>query len=111
MVGCGSSNVVPVSGTLTYKGLPVPGAVILFTPEGGRQTAAETDDEGHFEVQYDEKTRGAVVGKTRIFIQPKMGKPSPTKELAPAFNKYGAANSQKYVEINKDTKVLNLDLD
>jgi hypothetical protein len=111
MVGCGGSNIVPVTGKLTYKGQPVPGAVILFTPQEGRQSAAETDDEGNFELRYDEKTMGAVVGKHHIFIQPKMGKPAPSKDVAPAFDKYGAAKSKKDVEITKDTKVLNLELD
>jgi hypothetical protein len=111
MIGCGGSGIVPVTGKLTYKGQPVPGAVILFTPTEGRQSAAETDDEGNFEVLYDERTKGAVIGKHHIFIQPKMGKPSPSKEVAPVFNKYSAVNSKKDVEITKDTKVLNLDLD
>ena len=36
IVGCGNSDVVAVSGQLTYKGKPVTNAYVHFVPEKGR---------------------------------------------------------------------------
>lgn len=68
LAGCNSSNVVPVSGTLTYKGKPVTNAFIHFVPESGRPSLGETDSQGRFTLTYDPDTRGATLGKHRVFV-------------------------------------------
>ena len=69
VAGCGGSNVVPVSGTLTYKGKPVTNAFINFVPETGRPSMGETDQNGRFTLTYDPQTKGAQRGKHRVFVQ------------------------------------------
>lgn len=128
LAGCGSSGptIVPVSGTLTYKGKPVPHAAIRFMPENGRPSAGETDEEGRFTLSYDREHEGAVVGKHKVWVSALrtrpttpaeqkaaiMGKKPPvTRDLAAFFEKYGQKNSPVEIVIDKNTRELKLDWD
>lgn len=56
VVGCkgGGSRLERVEGTITYKGQPVAGATVMFSPVGeGATTAgfAITDENGHYQLQ------------------------------------------------------------
>lgn len=124
LVGCGGSNVVAVSGTLTYKGKPVPYAFVNFVPESGRPSIGETDENGRFTLTYDPQTKGAQLGKHRVFVRindaamagsqpgtvpgakPKMG-----PEMQEFFSKYSGDKSKVEVTIDKATTDLKLDWD
>jgi hypothetical protein len=123
LAGCGGSNVVPVSGTLTYKGRPVTNAFVHFVPDTGRPSRGETDPSGKFTLVYDPETKGAERGKHRVFVQynpladaslpgtipgepPKL-----SKELQEFFTKYGGDKSPVQVEITKGTSDLKLEWD
>src|SRR5437016_243304 len=107
LAGCGDSGpkVVQVSGTLKYKGQPVTNAYITFLPEFGRQSWAQTDDQGRFKINYDKHQDGAVVGKHKVWVQQRatttaereaemQGKALPTtRDMAAFFQKYSAENS------------------
>jgi hypothetical protein len=123
VTGCGQSNVVAVSGTLTYKGQPVTNAIVHFVPETGRPSMGETDPQGNFVLTYDPQTKGAQRGKHRVFVQHNAAAdqsrpgtipgmpvvlPADLKEL---FNKYGGANSKVEVVIDKSIRDLRLDWD
>jgi hypothetical protein len=122
LTGCGRSNIVKVTGTLTYKGKPVPNALLTFEPAHGRQSWAETDEQGRFKIHYDPQQDGAVVGKHKLFIELKpttdaqreaamQGKPPPLPpEMKAFFHKYSPLNSKHTVEITSSTKELKLDL-
>lgn len=118
LAGCGDgSNLVPVTGTLTYKGNPVTNAYIDFTPEQGRPSWGQTDDQGRFKLEYDGKHKGAVVGKHKVSVrvgpqttadrEPGMAPPQ-SKEMAAFFDKYSFTNSKIEVVIDKNTKDLKL---
>lgn len=125
LAGCGDSGptIVPVSGTLTYKGKPVANARVDFTPEHGRPSWGATDEEGHFTLNYDRGHDGAIVGKHTVSVAkrpttPKeqeavmMGKKMPmSKEMATFFEKYGGRNSKVEVVIDKNTREVKLDWD
>ena len=120
LAGCGKSNIVQVSGTLTYKGTPVPNALLTFEPDHGRQSWAQTDEQGRF---YDRDQDGAVIGKHKVFLEFKpstdaqreaimQGKQPPmSPEMKALFRKYSVSNSTLTVEITPSTKDLKLDLD
>ena len=121
--GCGGSNVVPVSGTLTYKGKPVPNAYIHFMPENGRPSMGETDQNGKFTLTYDPQNKGAERGKHRVFVQynalaaatepgavPGVA-PKLSSEWSEFFTKYGGDNSKVEVVIDKGTSDLKLEWD
>jgi len=111
---------VEVSGTLTYKGKPVPYALINFTPEEGRSSVAETDAEGRFTIRYTMDKAGVQVGKHKVSVSPRQnvpgtqasieGKAAPPKELEEFYAKYGQ-KSTKEIVIEKSTSDLKLDLD
>lgn len=67
--GCGSSDpkLYPVTGTLTYKGKPVPKASINVMPELGAAAMATTDENGTFVAQTNGKP-GVVEGKAKVMV-------------------------------------------
>jgi len=121
--GGGDSQVVPVTGTLRYKGEPVPNALLNFLPEHGRQGWAVTDERGWFKINYDKHVDGAVIGKHRVWIDYRPRSPaeqdailtsktSPlSKDMVEFFKKYNYENSKLIVEIDKATSKLKIDLD
>lgn len=121
--GCGGSGVVPVSGTLTYKGKPVTNAFVNFVPENGRPSTGETDPNGRFTLVYDPQTKGAQVGKHRVFVthnpvadasQPGTIPGEPVKlspEMREFFSKYSGEKSKVEVTIDRATTDLKLEWD
>lgn len=124
LAGCGNSGVVSVSGTLTYKGKPVTNAFVNFVPESGdRPSMGETDENGRFTLTYDPQTKGAQVGKHRVFVQHNTvadaGKPGSVPGMAPKmssdmaefFSKYSGDKSKVEVTIDKAVSDLKLTWD
>ena len=68
--GCGGPKFVPVKGTATYHGKPVPNLIINFTPSAGRPSSATTDEHGNFELVSTDKTKGAAVGTHKVSVTP-----------------------------------------
>jgi len=121
--GCSGSNVVTVSGTLTYKGKPVTNAYVHFIPENGRPSMGETDQNGKFTLTYDPQTKGAQLGKHRVWVQYNSladinqpgavpgETPRMSKEWKEFFDKYGGDNSTVQVVIDKSISDLKLEWD
>lgn len=67
--GCGPAGlkVSPTSGTVTYKGSPVAGAMVQFTPEKGSPCDGVTDEAGKYTILYRGKP-GAPVGPCRVTV-------------------------------------------
>jgi len=124
LTGCGGGpNVVKVTGTLTYKGKPVTNARIDFIPlDGQRPSWGATDAQGRFSLEYDDKIKGAAVGKHKVSVVMRPttvaeqeavmeGRAPPVpREMAEFFKKYSAENSTVEVTIDKSTD-LKLDWD
>jgi hypothetical protein len=122
--GCDSGpKIVKVEGTLCYQGNPVTNAYIKFRPAYGRESWAETDEQGHFIAHYDAKRDGVVAGEHKLWVLLKpatvkeqeavmMGKKAPlSKQMAAFFEKYGEQRSKVEVTIDKSTADLKLDWD
>lgn len=74
-IGCGNSlpDVVPVTGTITLNGEPLPHARVRFYPDldnmGGAIARGLTDDAGHFSLQLPGKPDpGAYVGECKVTV-------------------------------------------
>lgn len=90
--GCGESGpkVAEVDGVLTIGGQPGHKVLIEFLPEPGTDgpsSSAETDDEGHFVLQLQQKGAaprpGAVVGTHRVVFSDIQLAESPTGKGVP----------------------------
>jgi hypothetical protein len=72
LVGCGRSDLPPlgrVSGTVTLDGMPLPAALVVFTPDGpGRSAIANTDTAGRYELAFLRDIAGANVGSHTVRI-------------------------------------------
>lgn len=121
LAGCGESNIVSVSGTLTYKGKPVTNAYVNFAPEVGRPSSGATDAQGRFTLLYDQQTKGALRGKHRVFVTQNMNAVAPdalpgvtsktSPEMKDFFDKYSDQKTTVTVTIDKATDDLKLDWD
>ena len=84
--GCGSAPtgpvMVPVTGTVTLDGKPLPQGVVTLLPSaGGRAPSATTDDQGKFQVESIAGDHKVAVSKVEV-----TGGPPPSADgLAPDF--------------------------
>jgi len=69
LAGCGARpKLVKAGGMVKYKSAPIPGADVVFVPEGDGQTAiGRTDDQGRFTVVTN-GSPGAFVGSYKVSI-------------------------------------------
>lgn len=115
LVGCGGyGDIVPVSGTVTLDGEPLPNATVRFTPiEGNRPVEAVTDASGNYKLRYTRNQDGAERGKHRVSITTGGEKEGPNgedieiPEKVPA--KYNTDNQDHIVEVG-DGEPINFDL-
>ncbi len=86
LAGCGTSKRPPlgsVEGTITLDGIPLPGAFVVFTPDGpGRSATAMTDTAGRYSLTFLRDLAGANVGAHTVRITTATGKRG-SKELLP----------------------------
>ena len=92
VIGCSGSGqfpeTVPVSGTVTYKGNPVPGIMITFLDadrDGSRPASGITDQSGHYRLTTFKANDGAIPGekKVQINVVPPGDADSPVKFADP----------------------------
>jgi hypothetical protein len=75
LTGCSSGSgleveeTVPVSGTATFQGKPLPGYLVTFVPNDGRRSAGGlTDDQGKFILGTNESGDGCPPGPCKISV-------------------------------------------
>lgn len=70
LTGCGPDGpeIARVEGTVTMDGKPLPAAVIMFVPIGGRPSACETDANGKYVLEFSAGRKGAIPGMNRVEI-------------------------------------------
>ncbi len=117
ITGCSGPSGPPtgaVHGKVTLDGKPLVDASVEFLPAQGRPSAARTDEDGNYTLQYSVSQAGAVVGTHTVRITTGGERPDPATgamkkfpELVPA--KYNA-NSQLQAEIKPGDNELNFEL-
>jgi len=73
LAGCNRGDypeMARVSGTVSYKGKPVPNIMVNFMPTEGRPSWGKTDSEGKFEMILDENVKGVKVGHHKVYFTP-----------------------------------------
>lgn len=70
LVGCGvdGPEIARVQGRVTMDDKPLPGAIIMFVPVGGRPSASETDANGKYVLEFSAGRKGAIPGMNRVEI-------------------------------------------
>jgi hypothetical protein len=70
LLGCGRNDLVPVEGVVTLDDEVVPGATVLFMPQGdpGRPASGYTDEEGVFRLTTFKPGDGALRGEYRVLV-------------------------------------------
>ncbi|MCA9203132.1 MAG: hypothetical protein KDA59_08805 [Planctomycetales bacterium] len=128
LVGCGPAGpkTVPVSGTVTLNGQPVPHLVVHFMPDEGRPSWGYTDEQGRFTLNYTRDRDGAELGKHKVWFvyEPKAqdagqemewmksGPPRASEELAAALQKYGSDSASPLtLDVQQSESDLQLKLD
>lgn len=90
--GCSGSNhpaTSPVSGIVTYHDAPVEGALVIFAPQAGGQTAtATTDAEGKFALSTFGEKDGAVPGSYKVTVAKTAKDETPPKTEAQLNEEY-----------------------
>lgn len=123
--GCGprGPEIVPIEGTVTHNGQPVPNLRIYFMPAGGRPSWAISDANGYFALDYDPEHRGAKVGMHQVWVVDESSNIDPTAAMsgvprpkrspmvAEIVEKYGQGKSTLEVEVKKPDRNFQLKLD
>ena len=121
--GRGGPEIVPIEGTVTHNGEPVPNLRIYFVPTEGRPSWAVSDAKGHFVMDYDADHDGAKVGTHKVWVIDESSNIDPTAAMsggarpkrAPAnaavADKYGREKSTLEVEVKKADRNFQLKLD
>ncbi len=101
--GCSSSDTAEslgatVSGSVTYNGSPVDGAMVTFRPasEGAQGAFARTDAEGKYELSSSAAaTSGVVPGEYNVTVtKTEVGQSNVASEEDPDYNPYAAGPSK-----------------
>ena len=95
VAGCGQSETVPVTGTVTMNGQPGTEAEVIFTPSKGRVASGTTDAAGRFSLSTNKPGDGAVPGDHKVTVVEYYppGKPPPMTSGGPP-----SRFPQKYAE-------------
>jgi hypothetical protein len=76
LVGCGASTpeLGSVTGTVKIDGNPTPDLEVTFVPEGGGiGSSGKTDASGNYELLYDGRAKGAILGSHLVRISSAAG--------------------------------------
>jgi hypothetical protein len=120
--GCGGSDLVNVSGRLTYKGQPVPSTYVIFTPaeEGKRPSRGLTDDNGNFTLANSKTETGVLRGAHTVVLQYHASgqeqiheiPPKASPELKRVIARYGdQQRSPLHYEITKSGQFIEINLE
>ncbi|EAQ80727.1 hypothetical protein DSM3645_11941 [Blastopirellula marina DSM 3645] len=119
LLGCGprgDKEIVEVEGTITLDGQPLPGATVLFVPGKSRPSGGRTDENGHYELHYTDRQKGARIGLNRVQITTAQG-PSETADGQPIAAiaeripaQYNAASTLQFNVSGDQANVADFDL-
>jgi hypothetical protein len=69
-IGCGPPLMGPVSGRVTFKGKPVPMAVVCFQPRSRQIGVGVTDNDGRYRLSSKKPLDGAYGGRHAVSVYP-----------------------------------------
>jgi len=117
VVCCGCSKgpgykVVPLEGTITYKGQPLQNVTLVFAVENYRTSGAFVQTGGKFKAVYSPTKLGVPVGKCTMKIGwGGSAETSPPAEYTELFAKYGLDSAGYVFDVVKADKAFKINLD
>ena len=101
-IGCGDSlNLLPASGTITYNGKPLEGALVTFLSADNKLGSGTTDATGKYVISTLGKS-GAVPGKNQVAITKMSG--GGTAPVAPGAGGSTPPSPEQIQKMISDTK-------
>jgi hypothetical protein len=70
LAGCSSDRTAQVSGTVTYRGKPVPAAAVTFVAQGASAAFCDTDAEGRYSATVSCPDSGAAGDRHTVIVRP-----------------------------------------
>lgn len=114
IAGCSNtSDVQPVSGTITLDGQPLAGVMVRFTPQSGEKrttSLGKTDEQGHYELRYTSQQQGALLGIHKVQVVNIDGLPEPGIPQARKVPKQYDVESELIAEVTPSDNVFNFEL-
>ncbi|MCA9032115.1 MAG: hypothetical protein KDA66_14965 [Planctomycetaceae bacterium] len=126
LAGCGGNSdelvIVPIEGTVRYKGEPVPDLMLNFQPVKGRPSWAITDAQGKYKAVYTEDRPGVLAGECRVQISLKPATPDEELQmlegthprqvaLQDPLKKYGGTTTGLVLTISPDRTTVDIAID
>ncbi|WP_146115540.1 MULTISPECIES: DUF4198 domain-containing protein [Pirellulaceae] len=112
--GCSnSSDVQPVSGTVTLDGQPLAGVMVRFTPQTGEKrttSLGKTDEQGRYELRYTSQQQGALIGIHKVQVVNIDGLPEPGMPKAQKVPKQYDVQSELTAEVTPSENIFNFEL-
>ncbi len=107
---------------MTQAGAGVPNLVVHFLPEDGQASKGFTDQQGKFTLQYNKTTKGAEIGKHKVYVEFRAASPleegkegrerTLTDEQKTIINRFGNAQAPVIdVTIDKKDQHVEIKLD
>ncbi|QDV38939.1 Ig-like domain-containing protein [Tautonia plasticadhaerens] len=125
--GCGDPDapeIARVTGTVTRGGKPIPNLTVNFVPDEGRASWGITDDQGKYELEYNEDYKGAKVDHHMVYVifnagsiegaisGQADGQGISAEDRQQIMQKYGNMDTtQLEVDVTEDPQVIDLKLD
>ena len=125
--GCGDPDapeIARVTGTATRGGKPVPNLTVNFMPTDGRPSWGITDDQGHYELEYNADYKGAKTGHHKVYVLfnptsidasvtgEDQGQAISAEDRQDIQQKYGTEDATAMeVDVTEDGQVIDLKLD
>lgn len=109
LCGCGGvARDVPklgqVTGVVKLDGQPLANAMVQFVPEHSRMSGGKTDDQGKYELNFNERLKGAAIGKHKVRIT--VGTPMEPQKIPPKYN----VQTELTAEVKEGNNEINFDL-
>jgi hypothetical protein len=120
LAGCGGEHLAPVAGRVLFKGSPVDGGTLIFSPLStealaGRPASAQIGSDGVYTLQTQHPGDGAVVGRHRITFTPAPqqltdAQRTDRRYIAPPPRYMGLVPHESEVEVKSGTNTIDIEL-
>lgn len=100
----------PVTGRVTLDGTPLPNAMVTFSEAGYSSSWGITDSDGRYELTFDQKQKGAAIGKKSVVIRTVFSPPEISGYTPPSVVEGAPEPVEKLLPIYHNKTILTADV-